>query len=94
MTKSKVNKYSALTKNEVPFLGVVIPLRTLALLNNGFYVCSKVLRVALVAVLEACKTIGGGGGIRTHGPLRATGFLDRRTKPSYATPPCGASGWN
>ena len=30
---------------------------------------------------------GGGGGIRTHGPLRASGFLDRRTRPGYATPP-------
>ena len=24
---------------------------------------------------------GAGGGIRTHGPLRASGFLDRRTRP-------------
>lgn len=30
---------------------------------------------------------GGGGGIRTHGPLRVSGFLDRCTKPGYATPP-------
>lgn len=30
---------------------------------------------------------GGGGGIRTHGPLRVSGFLDRCTRPGYATPP-------
>ena len=30
---------------------------------------------------------GGGGGIRTHGPLRVSGFLDRCTRPDYATPP-------
>ena len=30
---------------------------------------------------------GGGGGIRTHGPRRVSGFLDRCTRPGYATPP-------
>ena len=29
----------------------------------------------------------GGDGIRTHGPSRASGFQDRRTRPDYATPP-------
>ena len=30
---------------------------------------------------------GGGGGTRTHTRFPVTGFLDRCTKPGYATPP-------
>ena len=36
-------------------------LRTLVPLTPDFNVCSKVLRVALVAVTEACKTLNIGG---------------------------------
>ena len=48
-----------------------------------------------VRVRAGCLTVwlspnmmnGGGGGIRTHGSLRISGFQDRRTRPGYATPP-------
>ena len=44
------------------------------------------MAILLIVLLPLCDA-GGGGGIRTHGPLRISGFLDRRTRPGYATPP-------
>ena len=45
-----------------------------------------VMAILLIVLLPLCDA-GGGGGIRTHGPLRVSGFLDRCTRPGYAIPP-------
>jgi hypothetical protein len=38
--------------------------------------------MGLAALVGRCgKRDGGGGGIRTHGPLRVSGFQDRRDRP-------------